>query len=1142
MDTTAAPYRTCGEILLGNLSKSKRQYVLKCSCNEEFFLFEDFIIHHSDLHVDDERDQHLEGNDFLDEVQQHEYCKEKVEQVFDEIDEKEESTNNRCIEELFEEIDEAETDDENLVQVPESVKKTSETNPDSEDEGNDGQFQSDEDEITLNAVKNKNFISTFLASQENFNIFVDAYKCQPQLWNYKLYPINISKQEEDMCIQNIAKDIEDRLNIQMTSQQVHATIFRIRKVYKGKLDRLAICDEQAALKASRSGYMSKLSFLEPFLTKHCIAKIDPCQAELSQDEIIELLHIYEKFPNLWNTNLLENVCKNKRDESLQQMTEAINARFGMTIHEYSLNKYLDGIQKQFYQEKSTMIRTGGHNFTPSVYYQHMQFLTDHVGPFYCSECDRKYRSPLQLKVHKKECHNGEPLSCPQCGKEYDKVLPYVAHARRHMHDLHDQCTVCGKMFIRKAELNLHMRSHTGEKPYFCEICGATFSNPNYIRDHKERHSNEFKVFCSICSRGFYTKKQLKRHLNTKHSNVRNFVCKQCGKAFKTKTNLVCHELTHEEGRKYPCPLCGKMYKNTIGVSQHLRTHRSKVGTESYTIPNKKLSITETTTRLCYRYFQNSSALISQREEEEKSKTLTELIMEKYADYLRCGEIYKSPAHSNKTPYILKCYQCADIFLLLESFIFHIEDYCNGSASGGHDEDETLATQQKLETPIEEEVVVVKNEPIQNIEFEEVILEESGNIAAVPENGSSTDDADEGCDGFEVYEVVDISDSDDDVNMSADSTTLSSFVTTFMESRTNVIELIAIYKRHVLDNETKLSYCPKLKRRDLENITSKFNNKRRLNTTCQEINAVIEFLQHQYNQSSKELNETNGEKSIKINWYIQFLNFLEIYNKDGNIYQIENHPSKLTHEIILKILQIYQEFPYLWNTNLVEYCCNNKRRVALEEMSRTLEMELDLKVSVNALRKYLQCIHSFCQREKKKRILIKNNSSMTNFSDEFYKNMTFLWHHVGPFQCPQCEDEIKCPFTLRIHKFSSHGGPMPFTCSLCKQQFRTSNLYVYHAKWHMNDLNIECKLCNKKFINASELKAHMQAHKQQKQTTIKSTANSNILLNTSSKGVTKRPVALALSSYHKCHDCGIMFTTLSSLQLHMKRHAKLLKKF
>lgn len=50
-------------------------------------------------------------------------------------------------------------------------------------------------------------------------------------------------------------------------------------------------------------------------------------------------------------------------------------------------------------------------------------------------------------------------------------------------------------------------------------------------------------------------------------------------------------------------------------------------------------------------------------------------MEKYADYLRCGEIYKSPSHSNKTPYILKCYQCTDIFLLLESFIFHIEDYC-----------------------------------------------------------------------------------------------------------------------------------------------------------------------------------------------------------------------------------------------------------------------------------------------------------------------------------------------------------------------------------------------------------------------------------------------------------------------------------
>lgn len=50
-------------------------------------------------------------------------------------------------------------------------------------------------------------------------------------------------------------------------------------------------------------------------------------------------------------------------------------------------------------------------------------------------------------------------------------------------------------------------------------------------------------------------------------------------------------------------------------------------------------------------------------------------MEKYADYMRCGEIYKSPSASKSTPYILKCFRCDDVFLLLESFIFHIEDYC-----------------------------------------------------------------------------------------------------------------------------------------------------------------------------------------------------------------------------------------------------------------------------------------------------------------------------------------------------------------------------------------------------------------------------------------------------------------------------------
>lgn len=43
-------------------------------------------------------------------------------------------------------------------------------------------------------------------------------------------------------------------------------------------------------------------------------------------------------------------------------------------------------------------------------------------------------------------------------------------------------------------------------------------------------------------------------------------------------------------------------------------------------------------------------------------------------YIKCGEIYQSK-QSYQDPYILRCIQCQEIYLLLESFILHFDDDC-----------------------------------------------------------------------------------------------------------------------------------------------------------------------------------------------------------------------------------------------------------------------------------------------------------------------------------------------------------------------------------------------------------------------------------------------------------------------------------
>lgn len=48
-------------------------------------------------------------------------------------------------------------------------------------------------------------------------------------------------------------------------------------------------------------------------------------------------------------------------------------------------------------------------------------------------------------------------------------------------------------------------------------------------------------------------------------------------------------------------------------------------------------------------------------------------------YMKCGEILKT-RQTSQDPYILRCIQCQEIYLLLESFILHFEDECNVASS------------------------------------------------------------------------------------------------------------------------------------------------------------------------------------------------------------------------------------------------------------------------------------------------------------------------------------------------------------------------------------------------------------------------------------------------------------------------------
>lgn len=372
---------------------------------------------------------------------------------------------------------------------------------------------------------------------------------------------------------------------------------------------------------------------------------------------------------------------------------------------------------------------------------------------------------------------------------------------------------------------------------------------------------------------------------------------------------------------------------------------------------------------------------------------------------------------------------------------------------------------------------------------------------------------------------------------------NSFVMNFLESQINVIGLITEYKKQLLDDglkgQTKLK---EFDNEDYKKLTDQFNIKEHLNLNWQHVKAIIEHLCREYKQYSQSLIQgkeitTNSKASL----YFHYLDFLETH-KESNIKQIDDHRS--SQQVILQIVDVYKEFPNLWNTNLAEYCCKNIRSKALEEMLWHLEMRLNLKISLNSLKKHLRYIHNYFREEKMQRL---KNAKAVYKSEAVYKKMFFLAEHVGPFKCSDCQLEIKCPFMLKIHKFGIHGGDMPFTCSVCQKQFRSLNSYVFHARRHMDDINIGCKLCNKKFTHISALKAHMVSHneEQQRQTSNDNesmtrqkivrvySAVSNRKIRTVAANNTQSSTSPTPSNHQECRVCGIVFKMRKSFNQHMK---------
>ena len=91
--------------------------------------------------------------------------------------------------------------------------------------------------------------------------------------------------------------------------------------------------------------------------------------------------------------------------------------------------------------------------------------------------------------------------------------------------------------------------------------------------------------------------------------------------------------------------------------------------------------------------------------------------------------------------------------------------------------------------------------------------------------------------------------------------------------------------------------------------------------------------------------------------------------------------------------------------------------------------------------------------------------------------TFRRHQVchsdeRNYKCDQCDYIAKSPDVLNGHIKYVHLQVRNFICKFCNKAFKSSNHLKKHVMLHTGQCDYSCHICDKKYIQKSNLKLHL----------------------------------------------------------------------
>jgi len=211
----------------------------------------------------------------------------------------------------------------------------------------------------------------------------------------------------------------------------------------------------------------------------------------------------------------------------------------------------------------------GKHFRLRNWYLQHKVVHSQRKPFSCKTCGEKFRTKSDRQKHHTRVHPDErPYACNKCGKTFKWNTDCKKHERLEIcrknpdpSENRFHCIQCDKSYKTEIQLLDHKKGHSDEKsfpcdsdekPYKCQYCGKRFRLEIECENHESVPScksewgrGDGRPFgCQFCGKRFAQNDHLIKHQHLEHTGLELLECKSCDRSFRKKSQLQIHVKTY----------------------------------------------------------------------------------------------------------------------------------------------------------------------------------------------------------------------------------------------------------------------------------------------------------------------------------------------------------------------------------------------------------------------------------------------------------------------------------------------------------------------------------------------------------------------------------------------------------------------